>query len=434
MQEIATQETEILKPSKWGWVETEIWTERMLTALDNGVKGGKWFSLWDKVITDRTLRIAWKQVRSNRGTAGIDKVSVARFESNAEQYLKEIAEELKTGRYKPMAVKRVNIPKGDGKTRPLGIPAVKDRIVQTAVVKVIDPIFENEFKDMSYGFRPKRGAKMALREVERLLKEGHTWVVDADIKGYFDNIPQEPLMKRVEKRIADGKVLNLIHQFLEQPVMEELRSYVPTQGTPQGAVLSPLLANIYLHSLDEVITQTHHMVRYADDFVILCKSEQEAQEALGKVRKWTQENGLELHPDKTKVGNCLEPGQGFEFLGYKFEGGRKFVRKKSMKKLRDAIRAKTKRVRGGSMSKIIEHLNPTLKGWFEYFKHADKYTFAEVDGFVRRRCRSILRRQTKRKGGTGRDYGDHVRWPNKYFAELGLFTLQRAHVLACQSR
>ena len=407
----------------------------MLAALDNGVKGNKWFSLWDKVWRIETLRRAWEKVRSNKGSAGIDKISIKCFAANAESYLAELSETLREGSYQPLPIKRVDIPKGDGKTRPLGIPVVKDRVVQAAIVKVIEPIFEKEFLEMSYGFRPERGCKDALREVDNLLKEGHVWVVDADIQGYFDNIPQDRLMERVKERIGDGSVLGIIQKYLKQPIMTELGSHVPNKGTPQGAVLSPLLANIYLNPLDKLITGGgHRMVRYADDFVILCKTREEAEQTLEMVSRWTQDNGLTLHPDKTHLGNCLEPGDGFEFLGYRFEAGNRYVRKKSIKKLRDKVREKTRRNKGVSVSYVIGTLNPMLKGWFEYFKHANKWTFPSVDGFVRRRLRSILRRQNKQTGGTGRNLNDHLRWPNKYFAEQGLFTLETAFALACQSR
>ena len=419
----------------WDWVESTIWTDRMLAALVNGVKGNKWFSLWDKVWRMQTLQAAWEKVRSNKGSAGVDKISIKRFGLKAETYLTELSAALREGSYQPLAIKRVDIPKGDGKTRPLGIPTVKDRIVQAAIVKVIEPIFENEFLSMSYGFRPNRGCKDALREVDSLLKEGYVWVVDADIQGYFDNIPQDKLMSRVEERISDGTLLSVIHKFLRQPILKELETFVPEKGTPQGAVLSPLLANIYLHPLDKVITQDgHKMVRYADDFVILCKSKEEAEQALARVKGWVHDNGLTLHPDKTHLGNCLEPDNGFEFLGYRFEAGGRYVRKKSMAKLRDKIREKTKRSVGCSVDYVIGTLNPTLRGWFEYFKHAQGNTFRVVDGFVRRRLRSILRRQNKQSAGTGRCLNDHLRWPNKYFAERGLFTLQTAHDLACRSR
>ena len=241
-------------------------------------------------------------------------------------------------------------------------------------------------------------------------------------------------MERVEERISDGKVLTLMRQFLQQSIMEDLNCYVPEKGIPQGAVVSPLLANIYLHPLDKLITgDGHEMVRYADDFVILCKTEEEARQVLEKVQKWVQANGLMLHPDKTHIGNCMEPGQGFEFLGYRFESGNRYVRKKSLKKLRDSIRAKTRRSQGKGIGRVIEDLNLILKGWYEYFKHAHRRTFRKVDGFARRRLRSILRKFNKRSKGTGRCLNDHMRWPNKYFQSRGLFTLESAHRLECRS-
>ena len=237
---------------EWAWVEAEVWSERMLAALENGVKGGKWFSLIDKVYRPATLLAAWQKVAANAGAAGVDGQSVEQFAARAETYLEELGESLKTGSYKPLAVRRVEIPKGSGKLRPLGIPAVKDRIVQTALKLVIEPIFEREFLDMSYGFRPGRGCKDALRKVDRLLKEGYTHVVDADLSSYFDTIPHERLMERVGERVSDGRLLQLIEAFLHQDIVKGLERWTPIGGTPQGAVISPLLANIYLHPLDVV--------------------------------------------------------------------------------------------------------------------------------------------------------------------------------------
>ena len=215
-----------------------------------------------------------------------------------------------------------------------------------------------------------------------------------------------------------------------------MKTWTPTRGTPQGAVISPLVANLYLHPLDvEIAAHGHRIIRYADDFVILCKSQSEATRALTLVQSWTEANGLTLHPDKTHLGDCSQAGQGFEFLGYRFEAGRRWVRKKSLQSLRDKLRDKTKRNRGTSMEETIKALNPMLRGWFNYFKHAHATTFRGVDGFVRRRLRSICRRQTKKKRGTGRCHNDHVAWPNSYFAGLGLFTMHEARLaLASQSR
>ena len=433
------QETETQsrpREDRWKWVEENIWSDNMLTALVNGVKGNKWFSLIDKVYKPETLANAWEKVKAKKGAGGIDNMTIKIFQANKGRYLQELEQQLKLGSYQPDAVKRVYIPKGDGKKRPLGIPTVKDRIVQMAIKMVIEPIFEKEFVSDSYGFRPGKGQKDALRTVDQLIKEGYCWVVDADLKSYFDTIPHENLMKDVEERISDGRILKLIKLFLNQEIMDEMKSWIPITGTPQGAVLSPLLANVYLHPLDCLMRGLNYkMVRYADDFVILCSSEQEAEQALARVRQWTDDRGLCLHPEKTHVGNCMKEGEGFEFLGYRFEAGRRYVRKKSFMKFKEAIRTKTSRSCGISIQKVIENLNPLLKGWYNYFKQAYKTTFPYVDGFIRRRLRAILRAQEKRQA-FGRTKEDHKRWPNKYFANLGLFTMEthRANEVACQSR
>ena len=412
------------------WVEASVWNERMLAALDNGVKGGKWFSLIDKVYRPATLRAAWRKVAANAGAAGVDGQSVERFAAGAEAYLDELKQALESGAYQPQPVKRVEIPKGAGQFRPLGIPAVQDRIVQTAVKLVIEPIFEREFRDTSYGFRPGRGCKDALREVDRWLKSGYTHVVDADLKSYFDTITHTRLMARVGERVSDGRLLQLIEAFLQQDIVQGLQRWTPTGGTPQGAVISPLLANIYLHDLDcRMQERGYRMVRYADDFVVLTRSASEAQAAFCEVRAWVEENELELNGDKTHIGDCRIRGQGFDFLGYRFEAGRRWVRRKSLYTLRDRIRAKTKRTRGESIRCIIADLNPMLKGWFGYFKHAHLMNLRGVDGFIRRRLRALLRKQQQRPG-LGRCHADQVRWPNVFFADLGLFTMAEAHALA----
>ena len=419
---------------KWWWVEASIWTERMVSALVNGVIGGKWFSLVDKVIRPTTLEAAWRKVARNKGAAGVDGQSTERFAAQAERYLRELHDDLKDGSYRPNPAKRVEIPKGDGRTRPLGIPTVKDRIVQTALKLTIEPIFETQFRPGSYGFRPGRSCKDALREVDRLLKEGYCHVVDADLQGYFDSIPHDRLMALVAGSISDGRVLSLIEGFLQQDIMTDMARWQPTTGTPQGAVISPLLANLYLHPLDLLMEQNGwRMVRYADDFVILCRTEAEARDALRQVEAWVAENGLTLHPDKTRVGDSRQLGQGFEFLGYRFEAGRRLVRKKSLKALKDKVRARTIRSRGDSLERIIGDLNPVLRGWFGYFKHATPALYGVLDGFVRRRLRAILRKQDKRPG-IGRCEADHRRWPNAFFAAHGLFTLRTAFEQARHSR
>jgi RNA-directed DNA polymerase len=406
----------------------------MVSALENGVKGGRWYSLMDKVFAPATLSAAWEQVQANDGAAGVDRQSIERFKAQADLYLTELSTALREGSYHPQPIRRVEIPKDDGRTRPLGIPTVKDRIVQTAAKFVLEPIFEATFQPESYGFRPGRGCRDALREVDRLIGDGYSYVVDADFESYFDTIPHERLMQRIEERVSDGRILGLVGGWLEQDILRDLQRWTPTEGTPQGAVISPLLANVYLHPLDEqMAVRGYRMVRYADDFVVLCKSREEADAALADIRAWVAENGLRLHPDKTHVGDCRLKGQGFEFLGYRFEAGRRFVRKKSLNRLKDKIRDKTRRTRGTNLACIIGDLNPTLRGWFAYFKHAHPRTFILLDRFIRRRLRAILRKQDKRPGfGATRD--DHQRWPIAFFADVRLLALHTAWQNARYSR
>jgi RNA-directed DNA polymerase len=418
----------------WDWVERSIWTDRMLEALEQGVKGGVWFSLIDKVYRPKTLYAAWKAVKRNRGSAGTDHESIERFEQKLEENINKLSEEIRTGIYFPRPIKRTYIDKpGSKEKRPLGIPAIRDRVVQTAIRLVIEPIFERWFRPSSYGFRPNRGCKDALREVEKRLKAGYSHVVDADLKAYFDSIPHDKLMQDVQRHIADGRLLKLIENFLKQDVFDGLVQWTPEAGTPQGAVISPLLANLYLHPVDQAMEEAGLiMIRYADDFVIMCKDETEAKQAMHKVSQLITARGLTLHPEKTRIVNTNEAGQGFDFLGYHFERGTRWPRKKSLKKLKDTIRAKTGRSNGNSMSVIAANLNRTLKGWFEYFKHSHKWTFRTLDGWIRRRLRSILRKRSKRvKGISGKK--DHFRWPNKFFQELGLYSLEDAHALLLQS-
>lgn len=419
----------------WSWVEASIWTERMLAALENGVQGGKWFSLIDKVIRSSTLARAWKRVQANAGAGGVDGQSVKRFASRAESHLAELEQSLRSGSYQPQAVKRVEIPKGMGKVRPLGIPTVKDRIVQTALKWVMEPIFEREFCESSYGFRPKRRSKDALREVDKLIECGYTHVVDADLESYFDSIPHESLLARVGERISDTRVLGLVAKFLQQDVMHGMSRWRPMSGTPQGGVISPLLANVYLHPLDGLMrSRGYRMVRYADDFVVLCKTAEEAQAALREVQAWVTANGLKLNADKTHVGDCRCEGQGFEFLGYRFEAGRREIRRKSLQSLRERIRAHTPRSNGQSLRAIIAKLNPLLRGWYEYFKHGTRAsTYQAVDGFVRRRLRAILCSRHHRPQ-FGHSLWASRQWPTLFFAEQGLFTLFQARCQASQSR
>jgi len=417
---------------RWSWVERTVWTERMLTALEQGVKGGQWFSLMDKVTDPKTLWRGFEQVKANDGAAGVDRQSVEDFERQLMKNLKDLSEQLRDGTFRPQPVRRVWIPKpGSTEQRPLGIPTVRDRVVQAALRMVLEPIFERDFAEPSYGFRPNRGCKDALRRVDDLLKQGYRWIVDADLKSYFDTIPQDRLMERVEEKVSDGRVIGLVEQYLQQQVMDSGKSWTPEAGTPQGAVLSPLLSNIYLDPLDRAMAAAGiEMVRYADDFVILSRSQREAEHALEQVQQWTEQAGLRLHPVKTRIVDATQPG-GFDFLGYHFERGKKWPREKSLRKLRDTIRVKTRRTNGHSLKVTIEDLNRTLKGWFGYFKHSYPTTFRTEDGWVRGRLRSILR---KRSGRRGRACGeDHHRWPNAFFAEQGLFSLKHAHAMACQS-
>ena len=416
--------------ARWAWAEATVWTDRMLTALENGVQGGVWFSLMDKVGSDRNLASAWAKVARNDGAAGVDHVTVAMFEKHLETNLKDLSQQLQRGTYRPQAVRRTFIPKADGKERPLGIPTVRDRVVQGAVRQLLEPIFENEFCPHSYGFRPGKGCKDALRRVDELLKSGYTHVVDADLKGYFDTIPHGQLLERVREKVADGRVLKLIESFLTAGVMDGLSQWKPTAGAPQGAVISPLLSNIYLNPLDHLMNrQDWEMVRYADDFVILCRSEGEAKLALEAVQQWTAQAGLTLHETKTHVVNAAE--EGFEFLGYRFERGKHWPREKSVQKFKDSIRSKTRRANGHSLEQIIAKLTPTMRGWFGYFKHGPRHTYTRLDGWVRMRLRSILR---KRAGGRGCGRGsDHHHWPNKFFTTRGFYSLVTAHALGCQS-
>ena len=427
------EEAERERRERWGWVEARVWTERMLAALEEGVRGGKWFSLMDKVYAERTLRAAWERVERKRGAAGVDRQSVEAFGARAEEYLAELARDLRAGTYRPRSIRRVWIPKpGRAEKRPLGIPTVKDRVVQTALLLVLEPIWEAEFAEQSYGFRPRRGCKDALRRVVEMLEGGATWVVDVDLESYFESIPHDGLMKDVERRVADGGVLKLLRAYLNQQVMEGLEAWQPDGGTPQGAVISPLLANIYLDPLDKQMAgEGYQMVRYADDMVVLCRTEAEAEAALAGLRGWVAAHGLALHPKKTRVVDASQMG-GFDFLGYHFERGMRWASQRSVEKFRTAIRAKTRRTSGESLATIVAEVNRVSRGWFEYFKHSHRTTFGRLDSWVRMRLRSILRR---RHHGKGRGRGaDHQRWPNAYFAEQGLFTMTAALVVARQSR
>jgi RNA-directed DNA polymerase len=425
---LAQQAEETL--TRWRWVEPCAWTVRMLTTLEKGVEGGKWFRLFDKVFSERNLLAAFQKVARNGGAAGVDHMTVHAFEKGCPDNLWELSDRIRNGTFVPQAVRRHYVPKpGSQETRPLGIPTVRDRTVQAAIVNVIEPIFERDFAEHSYGFRPGRGCKDALRRVDQLLKAGYVHVVDADLKAYFDSIPHERLMERLQEKIADGPVLKLIESFLKANILDGAEQWMPEAGAPQGAVLSPLLSNIYLDPLDHQMAEAGwEMVRYADDFVILCRTAGDAQQALTQVQAWVTENGLTLHPTKTRIVEAAS--EGFDFLGYHFRGSNHWPRKKSIQKLKDSLRAVTGRSSGRSLSYIIAVVNQRLRGWFAYFKHSVRWAFPPLDGWLRRRLRSILRKRSKR-GGIANS-GDNDRWPNNFFAQHGLFSLEAARRLACQ--
>ncbi len=413
---------------RWWWVERCVWTERMLTRLTSGESADRvWFALADKTYAPANLARAFEKVWRNGGSAGADAQTVAHFARQAEAELARLHTQMRDGTYRPQPVRRVWIPKpGSSEKRPLGIPAVRDRIVQAALRHVLEPIFETEFAEHSYGFRSGRGAKDALRRVDYLLQAGHHWVVDADLKSYFDTIPHERLLALVKARVADGPVLALVESFLRAGVLAENKGWQPTErGTPQGGVISPLLANLYLDSFDHQMARTGwEMVRYADDFVILCRSEAEAQAALGEVREWVRRAGLILHPEKTRIVNASQPG-GFDFLGYHFERGMKWPRKKSLMKLKERVRTLTSRLDGRSLQEIVTDVNRTLRGWYGYYQHSKANVFPAVDGYVRRRLRSLLQ---WRVDGIGKGLGAaHHRWPNAWFAHNGLLSLAAEH-------
>jgi RNA-directed DNA polymerase len=421
------------------WVERSVWTERMLGRLAASQEQTVWYSLWDKIWNPANLDQAILRVTMNKGGAGVDGYRTEQLAKDWTRQRDGLAVELQKGTYQPKPVRRAWIPKlGSHELRPLGIPAVRDRVVQTALRAVMEPIFEREFAEQSYGFRPKRGAMDALGRVEALLMSGYTWIVDADLKAYFDTIPQERLLELVRTRIADGKVLELLEKYLKAGVMDSMKGWQPTKhGTPQGAVISPLLANLYLNPLDHLMAKSgREMVRYADDFVVCARTEKEANEALAQIAAWVKEAGLTLHPAKTRIVNAAQRG-GFDFLGYHFEqygqdGGKKWPRQKSQFKLRESLRAKLGRSRPGSVPMIASEVNRTLRGWYNYFKWSQPTAMQRVDEWTRERIRHILRKRHKRYGMV------HARERNEYgiawFAEQGLISLISLQAQWLQSR
>lgn len=422
----------------YGWVERAVWTERMLDALrSGGPEGGRWYWLHDKVFAEKTLRVAYARVRRNGGTPGVDGMTVEAFGSRLDEEIARLRAAWRAGTYRPQAIRRTWISKpGTDEQRPLGIPTVRDRVVQAALVLVLEPIFERTFSEHSHGFRPGRSAHGALTAVCGHLRAGRLWVVDADLKAYYDSIPHERLLTAIRLKVTDRRVLDLISAFLKAEVAEGAEVTEPEAGTPQGGVASPLLANIYLNDLDhEMVRSGVVMERYADDIVILCRTQEEAERALAMVRDWTAQAGLSLNPTKTRVVDLGQPGAYVDFLGFRLQRhidrkGRsrilRLVRPKSLNKIKDTLRAHTPRNSGYSLAVQIAALNRILTGWFQYFRSATQPHHAHLDKLVRRRLRQML---CKRIGWAMTwDRGQPiVRWPNAFFAEQGLFSLEVAH-------
>ena len=413
--------------------------QRKLFTAAKRSRSRRFHALMDRIWRSDVLLEAWKRVRANHGAAGIDGESIAAIEAaGVEDFLDTIQEDLRSGKYRPRPVRREYIPKRDGRKRPLGIPTVRDRVAQQATKLVIEPIFEADFEECSYGFRPKRSATQAKEAIRLTGGRGHYWVVDADIEGFFDAIDPALLMERVGLRISDRKVLKLIRKWLKAGVMEAGTVRRPTTGTPQGGVISPLLANIYLHVLDETwerdFRHLGRLVRYADDLVVLCRRRSQAVEARARIEGILTGLKLTLHPDKTKLCELGIGKEGFDFLGCHFRvvrshfTGRQYLfrwpSRRAMKILRAKIREATGRRRWAGMRdirEVIAVLNPMLRGWGAYFRTGNASDrFGSIDRYVTVRLTRLIgaKRGWSRRPFVARD------WPHTRFVEdFGLHKL-----------